>query len=274
MGLWTSRTAAEREAERFQDVRISVRRIAILMVLYFLVLFTGIWIGRQLFAPTPRIVRTAALKPDYYLPVDSRSLTVAIQPLVPGPQAAAVLGRVNSGHAQAAAALVAPAGLEALADSLAALYPLSYEIVKPVELPDEFFDVERQQYDVDLALNWLVKQADPHYFRTLGVTSADIYKGEYNFLFGLAKLGGSSCISSCARTTGTTPGELLTPAKRWHSIVRHEMGHTLGLQHVEDQQSVMAYGNSLEELDQQGTELTKADWKLLKNLHPIRWAGR
>ena len=63
----------------------------------------------------------------------------------------------------------------------------------------------------------------------------------------------------------------LAPAERWHLLVRHELGHSLGLQHTEEQDSVMHYSNSLRELDRSSPELTAGDWRTLRNVLPVQW---
>lgn len=163
------------------------------------------------------------------------------------------------------------AAFEGLAAGLAEVYPLQFEVGTALTIPDKFFSVERQQYRADKVLDWLVAEADCTMFRTIGVMPADIYQPGYNFLFGLAKLGGSSCIASCSRMGGHVDNARLTPQQRWCGIASHELGHTLGLRHVEDTSSLMAYADSLQQLDAQGFSLTKADWALLRELQPIRW---
>jgi archaemetzincin len=208
---------------------------------------------------------------EYYLPVDSRQLTVAVVPLALGPQASRTLADRNSAATIAAAQLVATEGLTELTANLAELYPLGYRVGEPLTIPDEFFSVQRQQYRADKVLNWLVKTAGHADFRTVGVLDCDIYVPDYNFLFGLAKTGGNACVVSSARMGIGADTARLTPAERWHSIVRHELGHTLGLLHNESERSVMVYGDSLSALDQQITNLSLAEWRQLEEIHPIIW---
>lgn len=208
---------------------------------------------------------------DYYLPVNSRQLTVTIVPLVMGPGTRAAWHASGSEREELAAEQLTDSGLTRLTENLDAIYPFGYAIGESLEIPDEFFSSERQQYRADLVLDWLVDEVDPHSFRTAGLLEQDIYQPGFNFLFGLAKLGGQACIASVARMGTPLNGEAAPVDERWHSIVRHELGHTLGLQHNEDWNSVMAYGDSLGQLDQQGEQLTGGDWARLREIHPIKW---
>jgi len=203
-------------------------------------------------------------------PIPSRNLTVTIQPLVPGEQAAAALAR-DSEITGTAQQLISSEGLEALGANLAELFPFSYEVAQPLTIPDEYFNAERQQYNINKVLTWLLKQRDEASFKTVGVLSADVYEPGFNYLFGLAKLGGPGCVVSARRMGGKVVFGTKSPAERWHLVVRHELGHTLGLSHAEEKASVMHFSNSLSELDASSPELTRRDWSMLREVLPVQW---
>jgi predicted Zn-dependent protease len=208
---------------------------------------------------------------NFYLPINSRALTVSIVPLRPSAKVEAVLRRTGSAQQTKAIELVTdPVQLAALRQTLETYYPCSYELAPPLELPDEAFDFERQQYRTSMLLPWLAGATPLRSFKSIGVTWADLYDGEYNFLFGQARLTGRSAVVSSARM-GQPPFKAKTTEQRWQQIVAHELGHTFGLEHTDDRKSVMAFANSLEEHDSQGGELTRADWRTLEALHPVVW---
>jgi predicted Zn-dependent protease len=203
------------------------------------------------------------------LPVSSRQLTVQVLPLVPSARVRAAVLDGGPESAAAGFALLDAAGLNALCADLQQLYPFSYELAAARELPDECFDFERRQYRIDLALDWLVKRCDPAAYRTLGVLPVDVYAPEFNFLFGQARIFGPACICSSARMSAAATGGK-TPQRRLFDIARHELGHALGLQHV-GTRSLMRYSDSLAGLDSTVSELSSADWQLLRRLHQCRW---
>jgi archaemetzincin len=203
-------------------------------------------------------------------PVPSRNLTVTILPLEASEHVRSLLPS-ESDVSAAAAQLAGADGQAELIANLEQLYPFSYEVADPLTIPDELFDVERRQYNIDKLLTWMLRQRDPRSFKTVGVLSVDVYEPGYNFLFGLAKLGGPGCVASTARMGQTAHTARLEPAERWHLLVRHELGHSLGLQHTEEPDSVMHYSNSLAELDRSSPELTASDWRTLRNVLPVQW---
>jgi predicted Zn-dependent protease len=207
---------------------------------------------------------------EKYLPIGSRQLNVAIVLLKPSPVVLKAAKAENTARVAAAAALTSTEGLQALSKDLGKLYPFTYQVVEPIELPDKYFDFQRKQYRIDQLLDWLVQRHDQRYFRTIAVLPVDVYEPGYNFLFGLAKLYGPACISSAARMSQKLAQGRSTPEQRWYGIVRHEFGHALGLQHI-SARSVMRYSDSLAGLDTESTELTAAEWDRLKMLHPVKW---
>ena len=208
---------------------------------------------------------------NYVLPINSEQLTVTFVPLRPSAKVEALITHAGSGTEATARGLVSEEGIVLLKSELRELYPFQYATGEALTIPDELFDFDRQQYKTSALLDWMYGELDPASFKSVGVLYADVFDDDYNFLFGQARLAGPLCVVSSARMGQQIENARQSASERWHSVCRHELGHTLGLRHVPDRSSVMAFGNSVSELDTQGNTLTKADWAELKRLHPIRW---
>lgn len=158
------------------------------------------------------------------------------------------------------------AQINALALSLLESFDLRIVIGEKVELPAMLVGRVTKRMRADLALSELAQRTrKTQYLRIIGVTAADIAIPKYNFVFGLAHKGGRTCIVSTARFG--TPGTELAQ-ERLDKVALHELGHTFGLMHSTDMQSVMAYSDSLDILDSSGRLFADTDRKAIQELVP------
>lgn len=156
--------------------------------------------------------------------------------------------------------------LEALSLSLLESLDLRIVIGQKIELPAMLIDRQTGQMRADLALGEIAQRArKTRYLRIIGITAKDIAIPKYNYLFGLAQKGGRACIVSTARfgTPGTAQAQ-----KRLDKVALHELGHTFGLMHSTDRQSIMVYSDSLDILDSAAWLFTEADRKAIQKLVP------
>lgn len=156
--------------------------------------------------------------------------------------------------------------LEALSLSLLENLDLRIVIGQKIELPAMLIDRQTGQMRADLALGEIAQRArKTRYLRIIGITAKDIAIPKYNYLFGLAHKGGRACIVSTARfgTPGTAQAQ-----RRLDKVALHELGHTFGLMHSTDTQSIMVYSDSLDVLDSAAWLFTEADRKAIQKLVP------
>ncbi len=164
------------------------------------------------------------------------------------------------------------ATLTAMVEDLRKSVDFDYTIAEPVKLPRRFLTRHTGQMRVDLALDEVSQRYEGKgYFRVMGITAQDITIPDYNFLFGLAQRPGLACVVSVERLAWRADAELRR--QRIANITLHELGHTLGLSHTPDKQSVMVYSDSLDELDASGRFFTERDVELLVARRPD-FAGR
>lgn len=194
------------------------------------------------------------------LPVSSLQLRVAIVPLyAPGEEQSISTDWFSEEER------------EMLLAGLSTVFPFTYEILPAREMPGHCINEATGQYRTDKLLLWLRNEHDGRYFRSIGLTTMDVTAPGRNFLFGQAQIGGSVCVASHIRLTNNNAYSRERQRQLWHQIIQHELGHTLGLPHIEDRRSLMCYANSLAEHAETGDILLESEWELLESLHNIDW---
>jgi archaemetzincin len=143
--------------------------------------------------------------------------------------------------------------LEDLKTKLNVIFGLATEVGPVVQDLETAFDKRRGQY-----VSWvLLKLIEPEAGRdkTLGITDVDLYARDLNYVFGQADPTAQVAVISLARLKpefeGGQPDDLLLRERVLKEAV-HELGHTFGLKHCEDQHCVMHFSNSLVDTDRKG----------------------
>lgn len=122
--------------------------------------------------------------------------------------------------------------------------------------PDFAFNERRRQYlasDILYALierTGLTKQE-----RVLGIVDHDLYVPDLNFVFGVAH--GAGAVISLTRLRQGFHGLPENISLFHHRVLIeavHELGHTYGLGHCNNDHCVMFFSNSLTDTDRKGTE--------------------
>ena len=137
---------------------------------------------------------------------------------------------------------------------------VSCEILPTTLDPELSFHPERQQYHSSEILQRMHAFAGRHW-RTLGITSLDLYIPILKYVFGEAQMGGPCAVVSAYRLKQEFYGlnaddELLRQRLLKESV--HELGHTLGLRHCEDYRCVMASSHAVEWIDLRESTLCAA----------------
>ncbi|MFO7928967.1 MAG: archaemetzincin family Zn-dependent metalloprotease [Candidatus Humimicrobiaceae bacterium] len=148
--------------------------------------------------------------------------------------------------------------LSYLKDSLRKIFKAQTKILQRVNIGTNFFNAERNQYNANKILNFLINDLSLSDSEDifLGVFKKDLYAPPLNFIFGLATQYPKSCIISLCRLDpkfyqckeGNSNTELFYDRIKKEAV--HEIGHTIGLDHCENPSCVMHFSNTLAETDQ------------------------
>ena len=117
------------------------------------------------------------------------------------------------------------------------------------------YNLSRRQYQAEAFLPLLLPFKPGSKGLVLGVTTADLYVPDLNFVFGLADSRQKCAIISLARLQPEFyghPGNLRLFRERALKEAVHEVGHLLGLGHCPKPACVMFFSNSLADTDRKG----------------------
>ena len=143
---------------------------------------------------------------------------------------------------------------EEIAEGTRQVYETPVEIAEEIaDLPRRGYNAERRQYLANALISALPASAPGE--KTLGITDADLYAQDLNFVFGQAHFPGDRAVMSIARLReefwSNEPNRDLLIDRAVKEAV-HELGHTLGLQHCDNPKCVMHFSNGLAHTDRKG----------------------
>ena len=134
-------------------------------------------------------------------------------------------------------------------------------------LPQGAYTSLRKQYNSSLLLNTIREY--PKKTRAdmiLGITAADLYASQLNFVFGEAKLAGKAAVISLRRLKPEVYNEPKNQTLFLERAVKeavHEIGHVIGLPHCSDPSCVMSFSNDIGAVDEKKRQFcTKCSGRL------------
>ncbi len=134
------------------------------------------------------------------------------------------------------------------------------------DVPPEAYSKIRGQYLGDFLLEYASRLNGRG--KVLALTDVDLYTRGVNFIFGLAKMNGNSCIVSLHRLREEFYGrrsdyDLLL--ERTIKEAFHELGHVFGLRHCPDFSCVMRFSKNICEVDMKSMDFCENHEKRLFN---------
>lgn len=125
----------------------------------------------------------------------------------------------------------------------------------------EYYDAGRRQYNANKLLKEMDSRVLQDSYKTIGLFNVDLYIPILTFIYGQAVLGGNIGITSVYRLHneryGMTPDKGLL-IRRFQKEVIHELGHTFGLIHCQNQNCVMRSSTYVEDIDLKEAHLCQA----------------
>ncbi|MDH5020513.1 archaemetzincin family Zn-dependent metalloprotease [Halobacterium rubrum] len=143
--------------------------------------------------------------------------------------------------------------------SLRSVYDCEVVVAAEQDVPTEAYDDARSQYRAAEFIDTATRATSGD--KTIAITPHDLFYRRRNYVFGLAYLDGRGCVVSTYRLQTSSDGGFSDrPASdvfddRVRKEVVHELGHTLGLEHCDNNRCAMNFSPTVREVDRKEENL-------------------
>jgi len=167
--------------------------------------------------------------------------------------------------------------LESFQRELGNFYHTQVIVLKPIPIPESFFNRAVQKYSADSMVSLLSKIAGENNEEVIGITYFELYtikdgkKGMQPYfdedIFGLGYLPGNACVVSDIKLRTINSAVF---NNRLRNVIIHEVGHNMGLQHCSDTACIMSEANGgFPALDKKGMDYCNKCKRELLKLHAV-----
>lgn len=141
----------------------------------------------------------------------------------------------------------------AASTALRSVYEADVSMQSGESLPTNAYDTGRDQYRAEHFIELASRVGNGA--KNIAITTEDLYYRRRNYVFGLAYLDGNGSVISTYRLQTSSDGGISTRSAtdvfndRVRKEVVHEVGHTMGLDHCENNRCVMNFSPTVREVD-------------------------